>query len=1138
MSFFKTQRFLPLLITQFLGAFNDNLFKNALVMLITYRLAQSTGGNAQMLVTIASGLFILPFFLFSATAGQLADKIERTKLIRIIKLVEIALMLVAAVGFISHSVVCLMVVLFGMGAHSTFFGPLKYALLPQHLQENELLAGNAAIEAGTFLAILLGTLAGGLLVLSTAGEWLISGGVILCALAGYVASRYIPQAPAPDPTLKIGANIWRETIELIKHSTHDRTVFLCILGISWFWLVGATFLSQFPAYTKNDLYADEKVVTIFLMLFSVGIGVGSFLSNKLLKGYISAVYVPLAALGISVFAFDLAAASQGAIVPVVADQLMSLTDFMGYGMHWRIMADLFLVGVCGGIYIVPLYALLQHKGEPKHLARLIASNNVMNALFMVVSSLAVLLLIGVGLSTAQIFLVVAVLNTVVAIYICKLLPDALLRSVMRAVFKFLYRADISGLENYHAAGPRVLLVANHTSFLDAALIAAFLPEKITFAINTHIAKKWWMQPLLLMVDALPLDPTNPLATKALIDKLKQGKPCMIFPEGRITVTGALMKIYEGPGMIADKAGAALLPIRIDGAQYSPFSRLKGKVAIRTFPKVSLSILPACQFVLPEDLHGRQRRQMAGAQLYDIMCQMMFASSNTQQTLLASVLEAANIHGRGHLVVEDMGRTPLSYGQFLTATFALATTLKKHLPPPQYVGFLLPNAVSSVVTFFALQALGRTPAMLNYSAGAAQIASACAVAQLNVVVTSRRFIELARMDTVIERLQADGLKIIYLEDVTQKMRPWHKLWGLAASYWPQLIVAKTQDNTQQNPAVILFTSGSEGTPKGVVLSHQNIQSNRQQLASRIDFGPADTVFNCLPIFHAFGLTAGTILPMLAGIKTFFYPSPLHYRIVPELIYDTNATILFGTDTFLAGYAKQAHPYDLHAVRYVFSGAERLRPETRQAYIEKFGVRIFEGYGATETAPVLSMNTPMQNRAGTTGRLMPGIEHKLMPVTGIDAGGQLLVKGPNIMQGYLLASNPGVLQPLADGWYDTGDIVAIDAQGFVAIQGRLKRFAKIAGEMVSLTAVEAAAAELWPTEVHGAVAVPDDKKGEQIILVSSRPNAARAELASHFKAIAMPDLAVPKTIIYAEKLPLLGTGKTDYQSLRAWVLENMG
>jgi acyl-[acyl-carrier-protein]-phospholipid O-acyltransferase/long-chain-fatty-acid--[acyl-carrier-protein] ligase len=586
-------------------------------------------------------------------------------------------------------------------------------------------------------------------------------------------------------------------------------------------------------------------------------------------------------------------------------------------------------------------------------------------------------------------------------------------------------------------------------------------------------------------------------------------------------------------MIADKSGAMILPIRIDGAQYSPLSRLRGKVRIRAFPKITLTILPPRRFAVSDAARGRARRQAAGAQLYDLMTQMMFESSDWRRPLFASLIDAQAVHGRAHPIAEDVERKPLSYGRFITRSFILAGLMKRECEQEQAVGLLLPSAVSTAAAFFGVQACGKTAAMLNFTAGASALALACRAAELKTVITSRRFVEVAKLGDAVAALEAGGLRILYLEALRDRVGLTHKLAGFIASCFPRFFMANVSPDA---PAVILFTSGSEGTPKGVALSHANIQANRFQLASCIDFGPSDKVFNSLPMFHAFGLTGGTLLPMLSGIKTFFYPSPLHYRIVPELIYDTNATILFGTDTFLAGYARFAHPYDLHSIRYVFAGAEKLKEETRNIFADKFGVRIFEGYGATECAPVISTNTPMHNRPGTVGRFMPGMECRVTQVPGIEEGGQLSVRGPNVMLGYLYADKPGQLTPPPEGWYDTGDIVTIDEQGYIAIKGRTKRFAKIGGEMVSLTAVEAAVCSLWPAHVHAAVTVPDERKGEQIILLTTQAQSEREMLIRHFKTQRLPELAIPKRILIVHEIPLLGTGKTDYQSARRLALDS--
>jgi acyl-[acyl-carrier-protein]-phospholipid O-acyltransferase/long-chain-fatty-acid--[acyl-carrier-protein] ligase len=1130
---FKSKRFWPLFTTQFLGAFNDNVFKTALVAIITFGIA-SSGPNAiareflvseemaKFLVTLAPALFILPMFLFSALAGQLADKLEKSQLIRRVKMFEIIIMAIGAVGFFIKSVPLLMVVLFLMGLQSTFFGPLKYAIIPDHLKENELIGGNALVESGTFLAILIGTILGG--ILPDAGLPIVSAMVVIFAVAGFLSARKIPEAEAKAPDLIINKNFLGETFSLMEEVYKREVLYLSIMGISWFWFLGATYLAQFPNYVDIVLNADSRVFTLLLAIFSLGIGLGSMLCNRLLNGAITARFVPVAAIFMALFGVDLYFTSVG--FENTTGAKFDIETFVMASGSWRILIDILGIAVAGGVYIVPLYTILQSR-SPNHLrARMIAANNIMNALFMVVSAILSVGLLALGFTIHGIFLVISLLSIAAAIYITRLLPQDLIQSIIRTALRVFYRVEVKGIDNYHKVANKAVIIANHTSFLDGLLISAFLPHQLTFAINTHIANRWWVKPAFALFDLLTIDPTNPMSTKAMVKEVKKGRRIVIFPEGRLTVTGALMKVYEGPGMIANLSNAPILPIRIDGAQFTPFSRLKGLLKLRAFPKITLTIEEAVRLEAPEGLSARARRAWLGEALYDLMSNLMFRTSNVDMTLFESVLEAKHMHGRRQNVLEDIERNPINYSKLVLGSFILGGKLKKQAAVRENVGLLLPNSVGAVVTFMGLEAYGRVPAMLNYSTGVKNIKAACKAAEIKTILTSRRFIELGDLGHITEAL-SDDYQIIYLEDIRNKIGAFSKIKGLlmalTPAFWHRKLSGKAQPD---DPAVVLFTSGSEGMPKGVVLSHKNIQSNRLQIGARVDFSPVDTVFNALPIFHSFGLTGGLLLPLLSGLKTFLYPSPLHYRIVPELVYDTNSTIMFGTDTFLAGYARFAHSYDFYSMRYIFAGAEKLKPETRRLYANKFGVRIFEGYGATETAPVLAVNTPMHVQAGTVGRLLPGIEHRLEPVPGIEKGGKLIVSGPNIMKGYLRVENPGVLEEPENGWYDTGDIVEVDAKGFVTVAGRAKRFAKVAGEMVSLTAVEAAASDLWLDAMHAVLAVADAKKGEQLVLLTTHKEAKRDDLRAYLQAEGMSELMVPKHIKYVDEVPVLGTGKTDY------------
>jgi acyl-[acyl-carrier-protein]-phospholipid O-acyltransferase/long-chain-fatty-acid--[acyl-carrier-protein] ligase len=513
----------------------------------------------------------------------------------------------------------------------------------------------------------------------------------------------------------------------------------------------------------------------------------------------------------------------------------------------------------------------------------------------------------------------------------RLLSRVLLKTVARTVLTLLYRVEVKGAENFRLTGKHHVIVANHQSFLDAAVIAAFMPSDPVFAVNTQIAKRWWARPALALVDTFSIDPTNPMSLKSLIREVEKGRPLVIFPEGRITVTGSLMKIYDGPGLVVDKAEADVVPVRLEGLQHTPFSRLNGRVTRRLFPKVTMTVLPPRGLVIDPQVKGRERRKAAGRQLYDLMSETLFSTTDTGQTLFRSLLEASALHGRSRAIVEDTEFQPLTYGRLVAGAFVLGRKLKLLTREGEAVGLLLPNSIGALVAFFALQATARVPAMLNVSAGAAGMLAACRTANVKIVLCAHRFVERGKLHTVLAEMERH-LKVVYLDDLRAEIGGLDKALGLAKSYAPPLAY---RDRSPDSPAVILFTSGSEGSPKGVVLSHRNIQANRHQVGARIAFNAQDRVFNPLPMFHAFGLTVGTLLPVLAGVKTFLYPSPLHYRIVPELVYGTDSTVLFGTDTFLRGYARMANPYDFYSVRLVGAGAEKVSEETRRLWNDLFG-----------------------------------------------------------------------------------------------------------------------------------------------------------------------------------------------------------
>jgi acyl-[acyl-carrier-protein]-phospholipid O-acyltransferase/long-chain-fatty-acid--[acyl-carrier-protein] ligase len=1122
-----SSRFAPLFWTQFFSAFNDNYLKNALVFIILFRIGADNAQTAEMLITLAGATFIAPYFFLSALGGEVADRYDKAVVAQRLKLVEIAIAGIAVAGFLFHSIVILFVALFGFGVIGALFGPIKYGILPDHLQRSELPAGNALVEGATFIAILLGTIAGGLAARNGGDPATFSGLVMVFALLCWVSSLLIPRTGEAAPNLQINKNIAVSTWSLIQHLRSDSRLWWGALVTSWFWLVGIVVLSLLPPLVKSLVGGNEETVTSYLAIFSVAVAVGSGLAAWLASGRIILLPTLFGAVLIGLSAMFVGFAVYG-VAPTQAlrGPLEVFTSIRGI----NVAIGLIGLAIGGGLFIVPAFAAVQAWAGADRRARVIAAINVLNALFMTAATLFLALLQSNGATTPKLFIGLGIVNIAVAVAIGFTMPTRPFNDALSILYRCLFRVEVKGLDNLNKIkSPNVVIALNHVSFLDAGIAMSLLGRDPIFAIDTAMAQKWWVRPFVRMTRALPIDPLKPMATRTLIHAVQSGETLIIFPEGRLTVTGSLMKVYDGAALIADKADATIVPVHIDGLEQTPFTRLtKQQVPRRWFPKVTVTVMEPTKLKIDPELRGRKRRQAAGAALYDIMSDMVYRTFDTNRTCVQALIGAAELHGLGRVATEDPVTGELTYKKLLRGTAVLGRKLMPYADIGQTVGVMLPNANGAAVTLFALMSAGRVPAMINFTAGATNILNGCRAAGVTTILTSRAFIERGRLEPMVEQLQRE-LTLVYLEDIRASVNIVDKLRVLFG-YKKPLVPRKPDDW-----AAVLFTSGSEGMPKGVVLSHRNILTNAAQAKARIDFNRTDKVFNVLPVFHSFGMTVGLILPLVSGVRIFLYPSPLHYRTVPELIYGLNATIMFGTDTFLNGYARAANPYDFRSIRYLLSGAEPVKESTRRIYMEKFGLRILEGYGVTETAPALALNTPMFNRFGTVGRLLPGMEARLDKVEGVDEGGRLFVRGPNVMLGYLRAENPGFLERPPQGWHDTGDIVRIDDQGFIHILGRAKRFAKVGGEMISLSAVELVAAEEWPDAVCAVVAVPDARKGERLILYTNKKDATRSDLIALVRARHLSELMIPSEVIYMEKLPMLGSGKVDLLTLQKMAKE---
>lgn len=653
-----------------------------------------------------------------------------------------------------------------------------------------------------------------------------------------------------------------------------------------------------------------------------------------------------------------------------------------------------------------------------------------------------------------------------------------------------------------------IYIPNHTSLLDAVVLAMHLPKDIVFVANTEIAKKyaWAMKGR----EVLTVDTTNFFSVRSMLKVLKQGKSLVIFPEGRITRTNSLMKIYLGVSFLGIKTGFPLVPIGIDGGEKAKvFTYLEGKIPTSWFPKMTVYV--GEKFKIPEMPNEtmREKKEMGTHLIYRQLQEVLLKCRTKNSVHLVEefrkrVKEAPNLEIaedlNGKVTMKELWRKVLGLSMILDSK----TTDKR-------IGVLMPTSIAGMAGVLAILNSGKSPAMLNFSMDAPTLESCLSTGEIKTVLTARSFIEKGKLQHLVEACSKTA-KVLFLEDFLLSMTTGLKL---------KVLASEGKQVTSPAGDIILFTSGSEGTPKGVVLTHDNIYANIQQARLVIDFTSQDKIIHALPIFHSFGLIVSFLSP-LCHVPMFMVPSPLLYKAIPEIAYDKLGTLLFGTSTFLSAYGRNAHPYDFNKMRYVFSGAEKLQDHVRDMWIDKFGIRLLEGYGLTETSPILSLQTPMLYKRGTVGCLVPGVKHRIETVDGVEEGGKLLIQAPNLMKGYLISGQGFVPTP---EWFDTGDIISLDKKGFVSILGRAKRFVKIGGEMISLAAVEQSVKQAIGEGEFVAVRVSDAKKGERIELVATSPETTKEKLREYWKTNNLTSLSLPSTIHIVKEIPLLGSGKAD-------------
>lgn len=721
-----------------------------------------------------------------------------------------------------------------------------------------------------------------------------------------------------------------------------------------------------------------------------------------------------------------------------------------------------------------------------------------------------------------------------AVAACVVMQDLRIRfrqALLYVPFKFIYRIRDEAMRAAGKTEAPVIYVVSHQSRLEPALMLSLLPEQTLHILDEASAQAYWLEPWRELGRTITFNAEHIFVSRRLVRVLRgKGRLAVYLPD-TIEPDVKSFRLFRAVARIADRANAKIVPIFVAGARHLPYSLTPAERAPRRwFPRLTIVALAPMTIAELVTRTSGMPTTRANA-LFDRFAEARLVGADLDCSLFCASRKAAERYGASRPIIEDAADGVLSHSKAMMGAHLLGKRLQQVTAPGETVGVLLPNANGLVLTLLGLMSAARVAAMLNYTAGPANVTSAVATAQIRTIVSSRTFVDKADISDVIAAAEQAGANIVWLEDLSGTVSLLDKIG--AALQWHRPL----QPQDASKPAVILFTSGSEGTPKAVVLSHRSLIANAMQAEARITISPADKLLNVLPAFHSFGLTGGTILPLLTGVRLILYPSPLRYKLIPKVARKARPTIMFGTDTFLAAYARTAEDGDFSSLRFAVAGGEPVRQETRHVWRERFDTEIVEGYGLTEAAPVVAVNTATHHRDGTVGRLLPGMRMRLEKIEGVTEGGRLWLQGPNIMMGYMTADRPGELQPL-DGWHDTGDIVSVDREGFITILGRAKRFAKIAGEMVSLGAVEMLVQTLWPEQHHAVVAVPDKRRGERIVLVTTAPDADAEALRVHGKQTGVAELMLPQNIIKVQELPILGSGKTDYVAARRMAIDQLG
>ncbi|MDA0372372.1 MAG: MFS transporter [Planctomycetota bacterium] len=1119
----KTRGLLPLLTTQFFGAFNDNAFKMLVVLLGFAAANQGAEAEKQVVATTAFVVMTLPLMLGSVPAMLLGDRMSKRTLVVRTKVAELLLMAagtvaltVAPTGWAPYAVLA------GMGLQSALFAPGKYGLLPELLPHHELARANGRLEAASFVAIILGTVAGGLLLEHSRAVWIAGAALTALSAVGLLAALRIPQVPASGQAEPLR----RALTAAFTAVRSDRTLHLATLGMALFWGIASLLGQDVLVYARHELGLSDSMAAVPYALFAIGVGAGSLLAGRLSAGKVESGLIPLGALGLAAVT-----ALLGALRPGIAGTLAAMTA----------------LGVASGFVLVPLNALIQWRAPAARRGAVIALVNMLSFAGMLVGNLGCLALSAAGFGSASILLAAALVTALGSTWAVHLLPEALMRTIVILATHSLYRVRVVGSRNIPEEGG-VLLLPNHVSFVDALLLVAATDRPIRFVIDRSWYERRWLRPFLRATGAIPIStsdgPRQMLrALRNAGEALDQGDVVCMFPEGEISRMGSTLPFRRGMSRILRGRNAVVIPAHLDRVYGSFGSAEQGR--LRWLPtRVPCPVTMSFGEALPADV----RPEVARLAVEEL--------SESASSMRAAELEPVHVPFVRHVrrgplrrcIADSSGRS-MTRAQTLAAATVVARRLRPAWSAGDNVGILLPPSVPGALSAIAASLAGRVAVPLNYTVGRTAMASAIRQAGLRSVLTSRAFLE--RLPAEIEQALGD-VKVLFLEDVMAGVSVFERIASLARALLLPLGMLERSAGAKRrvrvdDTATILFSSGSTGEPKGVVLSHQNLRSNCEAVAQVVPFSKRDALASVLPLFHSFGCMALWYV-LDQGGRIAFHSNPLDAGAVGELVARHDATVLIATPTFLQLYQRRVDPGRFGSLRLVLTGAEKLTDDLADAFADRFGLRPVQGYGATECAPVIATSSPgyratgffqAGSRRGSVGRPLPGVTVRVVdperraPVP-VGQPGLLLVRGPNVMRGYL-GREDLTREAIVDGEYVTGDIGYLDADGFLYLTDRLSRFSKIGGEMVPHGTVEEhlQACSARTERAFAVCGLPDGRKGERLaVLTTLRPDQLEETL-GRLRTRGLPPLFVPRPnqFVHVDALPVLGTGKLDLRRVRA-------